>query len=72
MTDTWDEYVKHAQEYFDSGRLETEEIAYKREMGEDLAAARRAVLASAANWPDLLSPNPPIHTGGRREDSGRV
>ena len=54
MTDTWDEYVKHAQEYFDSGRLETEEIAYKREMGEDLAAARRAVLASAANWPDLL------------------
>ena len=41
----WVGFVKLAKEYVASGRLETEEIGYKREMGEDLAAARRAVLA---------------------------
>ncbi len=51
---TWDEFIKRAKEYVASGRLETEEIGYKREMGEDLAAARRAVLGGAANWVDLL------------------
>ena len=51
---TWDEFIKRAKEYVTSGRLETEEIGYKREMGEDLAAARRAVLADASNWDDLL------------------
>ena len=29
-------------------------------------------LAFSSHEPDQLSPNPPIHTGGRREDSGRV
>ncbi len=52
--DPWDEFVSHAKVYVDSGRLETEEIGYKSEMGEDLAAARDAVLTGAANWHDLL------------------
>ena len=54
MPDPWDEYVRRAQAYVASGHLESEEIGYKREMGEDLAAARKAVIASAANWHDLL------------------
>ena len=54
MPDTWDEFVKRAKAYVASGHLESEEIGYKREMGEDLAAARQAVIASAANWHDLL------------------
>ena len=54
MTDPWDEFVRRAQAYVASGHLESEEIGYKREMGEDLAAARKAVIASAANWHDLL------------------
>ena len=50
----WDEFVRCAKEYFDSGRLEVEESDYKREMGEELAAVRTAVLSSDTNWPDLL------------------
>ncbi len=50
----WSEFVRLAQAYVDSGRLETEEINYKREMGKDLVAARSAVLDSASNWHELL------------------
>ena len=50
----WDKFVRSAQRYFDSGQLETDEIAYKREMSKDLGAARLAVLASAPNWHELL------------------
>ena len=37
----WDEIVRRAQAYVDSGRLETEEIEYKVEMGRRLALAAR-------------------------------
>ena len=52
--DLWDEFVRRAKEYVDSGRLEIEEVNYKRELGKDLAASRRAVLDGATNWHELL------------------
>ena len=45
--DLWDEYVRRAQEYVDTGRLESEEIEYKIELGRKLALARESVLAGA-------------------------
>ena len=50
----WDEFVKRAKDYVDSGRLESEEIDYKSEMGSDLATSRRAVLSGATDWHELL------------------
>ena len=52
--DPWDDFVRRARRYVDSGRLESEEIAYKLEMGEELVVARSAVLARADGWPDVL------------------
>ena len=46
----WDAFVKRAQEYVDSGRLENEEIGYKVRMGQRLTAAREATLADADDW----------------------
>ena len=50
----WDDYVKRAKAYVDTGKLESEEIEYKVEIGRKLAAAREAVLSDADNWRALL------------------
>ena len=50
QNDPWDEFVGRAKKYVESGRLESEEIAYKLEMGRDLASARDAVLNHAEDW----------------------
>ena len=50
----WDEIVRRAQAYVDSGRLETEEIEYKVEMGRRLALARISVNNKADDWRDLV------------------
>ena len=50
----WDEFVRRAQAYIDTGRLDREEIPYKLETGQRLAAAREAVFNSAVVWPDLV------------------
>ena len=50
----WDEFVSQAREFVDSGRLESDEIEYKVEIGRKLAEAREAVLADADDWADLL------------------
>ena len=50
----WDEFVRQAQRYVDSGTLEADELDYKREMAQDLSTARDAVLAGESNWHDLL------------------
>ena len=52
--DGWDDFVRQAQLYFDSGRLEVEELDYKLEMGKDLAAARSTVLDGEPSWQELL------------------
>ena len=53
-SDPWDDFVGRAKSYVDSGRLESEEIPYKLEIGRDLASARDAVLNHAEDWQDLL------------------
>ena len=53
-TNPWDGFVKRAQEYVDTGRLEQEEIEYKVETGRRLSEAREAVLAATDGWDDLV------------------
>ena len=50
----WDDYVRRAQAYVDSGRLDSEEIDYKHEIGCKLFEAREAVLTGAEGWGDLV------------------
>ena len=53
----WDEFVRSAQVYYDTGRLASEEIDYKLEIGRKLAATREAVLSKQPGdegWSDQL------------------
>ena len=50
----WDRFVRQAQAYVATGRLETDEIDYKLAIGEKLAEAREAVLGNAEDWADLV------------------
>ena len=50
----WDEFVRQAQAYVDTGNLEKQEIDYKRVIGRKFAKAREAALAGRDNWADLL------------------
>ena len=57
----WDDFVRRAREYIDTGKLEEEEIDYKVEIGGKLKEARKAVLSDGDDWaPSLksaLNPN---------------
>ena len=46
----WDDYVRGAKAYFDTGRLESDEIEYKIEIGRKLALARDEMFAGSDNW----------------------
>ena len=46
----WDVFVRRARTYIDTGRLESEEIDYKVEIGRKLAEARDPVFAGADDW----------------------
>ncbi len=50
----WDEFVRPAKAYVDTGKLEEEEIEYKFKIGRKFAKAREAALAGGDNWADLL------------------
>ena len=50
----WDDFVNRAKAYLDSGRLESEELDYKLETGQKLAAAREAVHNGWDNWAELV------------------
>ena len=52
--DPWDEFIRQAQQYLDSGRLAEDELNHKLEIAADLETARDAVLAGESNWHDLL------------------
>lgn len=53
-TGPWDEFVRRAQEYKESGRLESEEIEYKLVLAGQFADARDAVLNGSEDWPELM------------------
>ena len=50
----WDEFVERAKTYMATGRLEEEEIGYKKEIGAQLALARDAVRDGSGDWAELL------------------
>ena len=50
----WDEFVRRAQAYVETGRLDSEEIDYKLKLAGKLAEVRKAVVAGANNWADRL------------------
>ena len=50
----WDEFVKRAQAYVNTGRMERDEIAFKLEIGQKVAAARKAVLTNDDAWDGLV------------------
>ena len=51
--DLWEDFIRRAREYVDSGIMENEEVEYKVEIGLRLSAAREAVLGFADGW-DIL------------------
>ncbi len=53
-TGPWDEYVRRAREYKESGRLESVEIKYKLVLAGQFAETRDAILRDSEDWPDLL------------------
>ena len=46
----WDEYVRRAKAYVDSGRLNVEEVDYKVDIGLRLSEARDATLTGVGDW----------------------
>ena len=50
----WDEFVRRARAYKESGRLEGEEIEYKLVLAGQFADARDAVLNGSEDWPELM------------------
>ena len=50
----WDHFVRRAKAYLDSGQLEADETGYKVDIARRLAEARRSVLNSEDNWPNLV------------------
>ena len=50
----WDDFIRCAKEYVDSGRLEVEETDYKTAIGDKLVKARYAVLAGSDDWSSLV------------------
>ena len=56
----WDEYISRARRYVDSGRLESEEINYKLEIGQKLAQVRKAVLKNEDDWISQVKSGLPV------------
>ena len=53
-SDLWDKFVGRAREYYDTGKLESDEIEYKLEISGKLVAARNAVMDRADGWAELV------------------
>ena len=51
---SWEEFIERAKAYVDTGRLESEEIEYKVEIGKALSAARQAVMTGTSDWAELV------------------
>ena len=59
--DPWDDFIRRAREYVGSGRLEKEELDYKRKVGERYANARKLVLRGSEEWKDAVRRANPVN-----------
>ncbi|MDE0221697.1 MAG: AAA family ATPase [Spirochaetaceae bacterium] len=50
----WVEYIERLRRYVATGRLDTDELNYKREVARELGGVREALLSGSVNWLDLL------------------
>ena len=53
-TNSWDEFVRRAKTYVDTGKLAEEENDYKLEIGTKLSHARDAVVRGSGDWASLI------------------
>ena len=51
---TWDEYIGRVRRYVATGRIDADELNYKREVARELGGVREAALSGNANWLDLV------------------
>ena len=58
---TWDEYIDCVRRYLATGRIDRDELNYKREVARELGPVRAAVLSGNGNWLDLLKKVTPDH-----------
>ncbi|MCY4622813.1 MAG: AAA family ATPase [bacterium] len=56
----WDELIRSAREFVDTGRIDRVENDYKIQIGQQLAEAREAVLTASDNWQDLVKTRIPV------------
>ncbi len=52
--DLWNEFVRRAREYVDTGKMESEQLVHKVEIGRKLEEARQEVLGDTDGWGDLV------------------
>ena len=57
----WDQYIERVRRYVATGRIDTDELNYKREVARELGGVREAVLFGNVNWLDLLKEVNPDH-----------
>ncbi len=50
----WYEYLNRAQEFITDGRLDSQEMGHKLDIGRALSSARDAVLSDDSKWPTLV------------------
>ena len=50
----WDEYVERVRRFVATGRIDKDELNYKREVARELGGVRKAVLSGNVDWLDLL------------------
>ena len=71
-TTTWDEYIESVRRYLTTGRIDSDELNYKREVARELGPVRAAVLSGNGNWLDLLKKVTPDHVNNLCSWRGRV
>ena len=53
-TATWNEYIDCVRRYLATGRIDKDELNYKREVARELRDVREAAMSGDVNWLDLL------------------
>ena len=57
----WPEYIERVRRYLATGRIDRDELSYKREVARELGGVREAVLSGSVDWLDLLAKVTPVH-----------